>query len=187
MDRHFRRRRIGRERRRGDQPQRLAAEGDLRDLVDARERDDDQRDQQDDAEAEREGGAGHEIMAVPEGEHGGEPGADHIGGGRERHRLPQGHAVHRQERQRQQHADQQSDAGELPVIGIADRAGPLELRLARGVEQAPIGADAAFEGLPRLVDRFDDVVVDAVGLGARDEIAQHHGLLGAARIGVVRL
>ena len=187
MDRNFRRRRLGRERRGVDQPQRLAAEGDHGELVDARQRDDDQRDQQQDAQAEREGGAGHEIMSVPIGEHGGEPGAHHIGGGGQRDRLPQRHRAHRQERQRQQHAHQQGDAGELPVIGIADRAGPVEFRLARGVEQAPIGTDAAFEDLPRLVDRFDDVVVDAIGLGARDEVAQHDGLLDAAGIGVLEI
>ena len=73
------------------------------------------------------------------------------------------------------------------MIRIGDRAGPGEFRLARGVEQAPIGADAAFEHLPRLVDGFDDVVVDAVGVGARDEIAQHDGLLDAAGIGVLQI
>ena len=51
------------------------------------------------------------------------------------------------------------------------------------IKNAPIGTDAAFENLPRLIDSFDDVVVDAVGLGARDEIAQRDGLLDAARIG----
>ena len=70
------------------------------------------------------------------------------------------------------------------MIGIEDRSGPGEFRLARGVEQAPVGADAAFEGLPRLVERFDDVVVDAAGFGARDEVADDRGLLDAARIGV---
>ena len=73
------------------------------------------------------------------------------------------------------------------MIGIADRAGPVEFRLTRGVEQTPIGTDAAFIGLPRLVDRFDDVVVDAIGLGAGDEVAQHGGLLDAPRNGVVHI
>ena len=104
--------------------------------------------------AEREGRARHEIVAVPIGEQDREPGADDIGGGREQRGLAGGHAGQRQDRQRQQHADQHGDAGELPVIGIGDRAGPGELRLARGVEHAPIGADAAFEDLPRLVDRL---------------------------------
>ena len=124
VDRNLRRGGVGHQRRRLDQPPRLAAEGDGRDFLDARQRDDDQRDQQQGAEPEREGGARHEIMSVPIGEHGGEPGADHIGGGSQRDRLPQRHRAHRQDRQRQQHAHQQRDAGKPPVIGIGDRAGP---------------------------------------------------------------
>ena len=72
-----------------------------------------------------------------------------------------------QDRQRQQQPEQDRKAGELPMVGIADRPGPCELRIARGIEHAPIGADAAFVGLPGLIERFDDVVVDAVGFGAR--------------------
>ncbi len=52
-------------------------------------------------------------------------------------------------------------AGKLPMVRIDDRAAPAELGVARGVEHAPIQADAAFDGLPRLVEGFDDVVVDA--------------------------
>ena len=39
------------------------------------------------AQPQRKGGAGHEVMALPEGDDRGEPGADHIGGGRKRQRL----------------------------------------------------------------------------------------------------
>ena len=53
-----------------------------------------------------------------------------------------------------------------------------------GVEHAPVGADAAFEGLPRLVVGFDDVVVDAERLGAGDEVAQHLRLHQRIGIGV---
>ena len=126
-------------------------------------------------------------MSVPKGEHGGGPGADHIGGGNQRDRLPQRHRAHRQERQRQQHAHQQGDAGKFPVVGTGDGAGPIEFRSTRRVEQSPIGTDAAFEDLPRLINRFDDVVVDAIGLGARDEIAQHDRLLDAAGLGVLEI
>ena len=76
-----------------DQPARLAAEGDGGDFLDARERDDDQRDQQHGAEAQREGGARHEVVAVPIGEHGGKPGADHIGAGRKQRGLVRASAV----------------------------------------------------------------------------------------------
>ena len=55
--------------RRGNQAARTAAERDRRDLLDARERDQHQRDQQQDAEPERERRAGHEVVSVPEREH----------------------------------------------------------------------------------------------------------------------
>src|SRR5262249_25432217 len=69
--------------------------------------------------------------------------------------------------------------------GIADRAGPGELGIARRVEQAPVGSDATFIGLPGLIESFDDVVVDAVGVGAGDEVTDHLRLLDAAGIGAL--
>ena len=67
VDRDLRReRRFGRERRRRDQPARLAAERDRGDLLDPRQRDQDQRHQQQQAEREGEGRAGHEVVAVPD-------------------------------------------------------------------------------------------------------------------------
>ncbi len=98
-------------------------------------------------------------------------------------RLRDGRRRHRQDRQRKQQPEQHREACLLEIIRIADRPGPGELRFACGVEHAPIGADAALGRLPRLIDRLDDVVVDAVSLGGRNEIAQHHGLLDVARIG----
>ncbi len=187
VDRHFRRRHIGRERRRSDQPQRLAAKSDRRDLFDARECDDDERDEQHGAEPEREGGARYEVVAVPIGEHHGEPRADDVGAGCQQRGLPERDRGHGQDRQRQQHAHQKRDAGESPVIGIAEGAGPAKLGLARGVEQTPVGTDAAFEDLPGLIDRFDDVVVDAVGARAGDEVAQDGGLLDTAGLGVFEI
>ncbi len=53
------------------------------------------------------------------------------------------------------------------IIGIGDGAGPGEFWLPGGIENAPIRSDAAFGGFPGLIDRLDDVVVDAIGLGAR--------------------
>ncbi len=187
VDRHFRRKRLRHQRRRTGQPARRAAEGDGRDLVQARQRDGDQRQQKDDAKSERKGGARHEVMALPERDDRGEPGADHVGGYREHRRLGRGRPGHGEDRQRQQQPEQNGKAGALDVVGIGDRSGPGEFGLARGVEHAPIGTDAAFHRLPGLIDRLDDVVVDAVGLGAGDEITQNHGLLDAAGIGVVEI
>ena len=92
-----------------------------------------------------------------------------------------------QDRQRHQDADQQRDHRQLPVVLVHDRAGPREFRLARRIQNAPIGSDAAFEEFPGLIDRLDDVVVHADGFGAGDEIAQHRGLLERAGLGVAQI
>ncbi len=73
------------------------------------------------------------------------------------------------------------------MIGVGDRADPSEFRIPRGVEDAPIRTDAAFESLPRLVEGLDDVVVDAKRIGAREEIADHRRLGEASRDGVTAI
>ena len=83
--------------------------------------------------------------------------------------------------------DQHRETGALDVIGVGDRAGPGKFRLTRSVKQPPIRADAAFHGLPRLVNRLNDIVVDAVSFRARDKIAEQHGLVDSAGIGVVKI
>ena len=162
----------------------LAAEGDGGDLLDPRHRDQHQRHQQDQAQRQGEGRAEHEVMAGPVGEHGGDPGADAVRGRRQHQRLHHGRLREPQDRQRHQDADQQRDGRELPVVLVDDRPGPGEFRFARGVQDAPIGTDAAFEELPGLIDRLDDVVFHADGFGAGDEVAQHRRLLERAGIGV---
>ena len=87
------------ERRRIGKPARRAAERDGGDLLQARQRDGDQRDQKDDAEPKRKSGAGHEVMALPEGNDGREPGADRIGGNRQHQRLGHAGARHGKDRQ----------------------------------------------------------------------------------------
>ena len=61
-----------------DKPARIAAKGDRRDLLDPRHCDQHQWTQQDQAQRQREGRSEHEIMPVPVGEHGGDPGADAV-------------------------------------------------------------------------------------------------------------
>ena len=78
----------------------------------------------------------------------------------------------------------QCNGAQLPMVGIGDQAGPLELRRWRGVEQAPVRDHAALRSLPGLIEGLDDVVVDAVRIGAGHEIAEHVGLFGAPRNGV---
>src|SRR4026208_1478857 len=61
-------------------------------------------------------------------------------------------------------------------FGRLARAGKLEFRLPLGIEHAPIGADAAFEGLPRLVECLDDRIIDTHGVRPGDEITDDLGL-----------
>ncbi len=73
------------------------------------------------------------------------------------------------------------------MVRISDRSGPIEFRLTRCVEDAPIRTNAAFEDFPWLVDCFNDVVVDSKGFRARHEIAQRDCLFDPARIGVLKI
>src|SRR5215467_7432621 len=71
------------------------------------------------------------------------------------------------------------------MVRIRDRSCPFELRMTRGVKNSPIWADATFKYLPRLIDRFDNIVIDAVGLGARSEVAQDDGLIDATWVRIL--
>ena len=63
-----------------------------------------------------------------------------------------------------------------PLFGLLDRAGQGELGVAVMVEYAPIGTNASFHGLPRLVEGFHQVVADAVARRLGDELADDGGL-----------
>src|SRR5262249_34773590 len=112
VNRDLRRERL--RRRRGwaqQQPPRSVAEGNRGNLLHARKRDDDERNKQKRAEPERERRAGNEVVSLPEGKDGGEPGADHVGGGGQHDGLPD--AGTEEDRQRKQYADQDGDDGDL--------------------------------------------------------------------------
>ena len=126
-------------------------------------------------------------MVGPVGEHGRDPGADPVRRRRQQQRLHHRGALEANDRQRQQDADQQRDGREFPVVLVHHRAGPRKFRLAVGVQNAPIGPDAALEEFPGLVDRFDDVVFHADRFGADHEIAQHHRLLERPGIGIAQI
>ena len=187
VDRDLGRKSLRHRQRRADQASRAVSEGHCRDLLHARQRDEDQRNEQHDPEPEREGGARDEIVRVPEGEDDREPGTDDIGRHRERQGLTGGGARLGEHRHGEQEAEQDRQAGHFPVVGVADQSGPGELGLARGVEHAPVLADAAFVGLPRLVEGFDHVVVDTVGFRPGGEVTQHGRLLEPAGIGIVHV
>ena len=182
MDRNLRRKPIRRRHRghRNQESARTAPESDLGDFFDTRERDHDQRNQENDAEPESESGAEHEIVALPERENGREPSADDVDRHRERCGFDRRGAGSGQERQRQQQPEQDRKTAELPMVGITHYSRPCEFGLARGIEHAPIHADAAFVGLPGLIECLDDVVIDAVSVRPRDEVAQYRGLLDPA-------
>ena len=193
MDRDFREAQVAAYRRRhgrralDDQTLRLPAKGDGRDFLDPRHRNQHQRHEQDQAERQGERRAEDEIVPGPVGKHGGSPRADPVGRGRECQRLQHGRLRQPQDRQRHQDADEHRDGGKLPVVRIDDRARPAELRLPRGVQDSPIRTDAAFEEFPGLINRLDDVVVHADGLGPRDEIAEHRGLLERTGHGIAQV
>src|SRR6185295_6875657 len=123
----------------------------------------------------------------PVGKYGGHPRADAVRGSRQHEGPHDGRLDQPQDRQRHQHADQERNAHQLPVIRVLDRPGPGEFRFARGVQNAPIGTDAAFEEFPRLNDRLDDVVFHADGFGAADEGPQRHRLLERPRVAVFQI
>ena len=102
--------------------------------------------------------------------------ADEVVRGGEQRCLADGCAGKRQNRDRQQQADQDGKRSCLPVVGIDERSGPGKFGPQRRIENAPIRADVALEQFLRLVDRLDDVVVDAGCVGARNEVAQQDGL-----------
>ena len=170
-----------------DQPARAAAKGDGGDFLDPRHRDQHQRHQQDQSQRQGKGRAEHEVMAGPVGEHGRDPGADAVRRRRQHQRLHHRGPASRRIGSDSRMPTSTRDGGELPVVLVHDRAGPGKFRLARGVQDAPIGTDAAFEEFPGLIDRLDDVVFHADGFGARDEVAQHHRLLERAGIGVAQI
>ena len=93
----------------GDQATRPAPEGDGGDLLDARERDDDQRDQQDDAEPEREGGAGHEIVRLQKAKIVANQAPTTLAATASVTASPTVRIASRQDRQRQQQAEQHGE------------------------------------------------------------------------------
>ena len=80
------------------QPSRRRTEQDGCDLLHTGKRDQNERHQQDDAEPEREGGAGHKVMAVPECKDRRNPGADRMRREGQQQRLAQGGAHDCQDR-----------------------------------------------------------------------------------------
>ena len=104
------------------------------------------------------------------------PVADEMVCGGEQRCLADGCSGKCQNRDRQQQADQDGKRSCLPVVRVDQRSGPGKFGPQRRIENAPIRTDIALEQFLRLVDRLDDVVVDANCVGARNEVAQQDGL-----------
>src|SRR5712671_194945 len=163
-----------------NQPLWRTAEQDCRDFFNAGKRNENQRNKKQDAETQRKGSAPDQVVRVPEREDDGEPGSDRIGCRGKNNCLPDRGARLCDRCQREQQAKQNCKSADFPVFGVADRTRPGKLHLARCIEQAPIGADAAFAGFPRLIDCLNDVVVDTTSVGAGDEVTDDLRLLDAA-------
>ena len=90
--------------------------------------------------------------------------------------CPTGKARHKEDRGREFHAGHRLHQ---PMGMIGHRPSPGELGHAViGVEQAPVPAHGAFKlAFPRLVERLDDVHVEAIALGEGDDVMQHARLL----------
>src|SRR6516165_6820155 len=73
------------------------------------------------------------------------------------------------------------------MVRVDDRARPLEFLLPCRVKKTPIGSDASFKHLPRLVDRFNDVVVDPQRLRMGYKIPHHDRLLHWAGRGILEI
>ena len=76
----------------------------------------------------------------------------------------------------------------FPVRHVAHRPGEYALVLPIGIEQAPVAADCAFTAaLPRLIERFDQVVTPAFLLGHRHKATNEFCLVDPARYGCFTL
>ncbi len=158
------------------QPRGLRPEHDGGKLLDALLHDHDERDEESRADEHGDLRAEHEIMRDPIIDDIRRPSADRVGGKRDHGGLRRGHARDGEDGDRQQQADGERGQHLEQEVRRFDVAREGEFRMAIGVEHAPIGTDASLVGLPRLVERLDDRIVDAHGVGARDEVADDLGL-----------
>ncbi len=161
----------------------FAAEQHRRQLLDALLHDQQQRDEQGRADDHGDLRAKDEIMRHPIIDDVGRPGADPMRGQREHACLHRRDPRDDEDRQGQQQAkDHRRHRLQRPIRAL-HRPVEREFRVAPGIEQAPIGTDAAFEGLPRLVEGLDDRIFDPHRLGPGDEIAHDLRLGERARHG----
>ncbi len=113
-----------------------------------------------------------------------QPGAGGVRSQRDREPLCEGEAAEGQDAEAEQAAQHERQPHRAAVLG-AERARQGELRIAVGVEHPPVGADRAFVRLPGLVERLDQVVVEAVLDCHRGEAAQEGGGVDPAGQGAV--
>ena len=163
---------------------RTGAENDLGKLVEALLHDGDERHEENGADDHGDERAEDEIVRRPIVEDARAPGADGVCRAGKHAGLERRDAGAGKNRDAEEKSDGERGNGlQHPIRGL-DRSGKLEFRLPLGIEHAPIGADAAFKGLPRLVERLDDRIVDAHGVGPGDEVADDLGLSQRIRHGV---
>ena len=172
---------VGHDMARCQQALRTAPEDDLGKLVEPLLHDGDEGHEQNGADDHSDERAEDEIVRRPIVENARAPGADGVRRTCEHAGLERRNAGAGENRDAEEKSDGERGNGLQHPVRRLDRAGKLEFRLPLGIEHAPVGADAAFEGLPRLVECLDDRVVDAHGVRACDEVADDLGL--SQRIG----
>ena len=161
----------------GHQAHRPAAEKNLRHLVDLGERHDDQRNHQQEADRPHDRGADGHVVGEGIGRRHRDAGAHCVGREAIGERVAVRRAASQQAEQRERGAEAERRQRHRAIARVRqDRPGERELGAAVGIEDAPVGADAALFGLPRLIEGFDDVVVDAARARFGDEAAHHLGL-----------
>src|SRR5262245_16015399 len=104
------------------------------------------------------------------------PGTDSMRRAGEHGSLDWRYAGAGEDRDAKQEPDGKGGRGLQHPVWRLDRSSKGKFRLTVAVEETPIGAHAALKGFPRLVECFDDRVVDSHGVGSGDEIADNIGL-----------
>ena len=128
-----------------------------------------------------------EVVVVPVHLYACAPVADQMVGAGKDCCLANGRSREHQNRDRQKRANEDGEQSRLPVVGVDERSRPCKFGPQRRIEDAPIGTDVALEKFFRLIDRLDNIVVDAKNVGLRNEVAQQAGLADRTRDGALKI
>src|ERR1700691_3675741 len=122
-----------------------------------------------------------EVVVVPIHLYACAPVADQMIGDGKHRCLTNGCPRERQNRDRQKSADEDRKPASLPIVGVDKRTCPGKFGPQRRVKDTPIWTDIALKKLFRLIDRLNNIVVDAELVGLRNEVAPQAGLTKRTR------